>query len=120
MKGSRNNRGRAHENGSVEGPHGHLKRAVEDALLLRGSRDFETIEGVPGVPGPGREPPRRAQPGEDRRGALGVGPAAGTAHRRLRGDAGAGDDGAAQLGPPRRPVPPRTPTAAPLTRYARV
>lgn len=44
MKGSRNNRGRAHENGSVEGPHGHLKRAIEDALLLRGSRDFETIE----------------------------------------------------------------------------
>ena len=44
MEASRNNRGRAHENGSVEGPHGHLKRAVEDALLLRGSRDFETIE----------------------------------------------------------------------------
>ena len=44
MKASRNNRGRAHENGSIEGPHGHLKRAVEDALLLRGSRDFETIE----------------------------------------------------------------------------
>ena len=42
MKASRNNRGRAHENGSIEGPHGHLKRAVEDALLLRGSRDFET------------------------------------------------------------------------------
>ena len=42
MKGSRNNLGRAHENGSVEGPHGHLKRAIEDALLLlRGSRDFE-------------------------------------------------------------------------------
>ena len=44
MEGSRNNRGRAHENGSVEGPHGHLKRAIEDALLLRGSREFETIE----------------------------------------------------------------------------
>ena len=44
MKASRNNRGRAHENGSIEGPHGHLKRAIEDALLLRGSRDFETIE----------------------------------------------------------------------------
>ena len=44
MEGSRNNRGRAHENGSVEGPHGHLKRAIGDALLLRGSRDFETIE----------------------------------------------------------------------------
>ena len=44
MEGSRNNRGRAHENGAIEGPHGHLKRAVEDALLLRGSRDFETVE----------------------------------------------------------------------------
>lgn len=44
MEASRNNRGLAHENGSVEGPHGHLKRAVGDALLLRGSRDFETIE----------------------------------------------------------------------------
>ena len=44
MEGSRNNRGRAHENGSIEGPHGHLKRAIEDALLLRGSRDFETLD----------------------------------------------------------------------------
>ncbi len=44
MKASRNNRGRAHENGSIESAHGHLKRAIEDALLLRGSRDFETIE----------------------------------------------------------------------------
>ena len=44
MKASRNNRGRGHENGSIEGPHGHLKRALADALLLRGSRDFETVE----------------------------------------------------------------------------
>ena len=43
MSGSRNSRGRAHENGSIEGPHGHLKRALGDALLLRGSPDFETI-----------------------------------------------------------------------------
>jgi hypothetical protein len=34
----------AHENGSIESPHGHLKRAIEDALLLRGSRDFDTLE----------------------------------------------------------------------------
>jgi len=38
------NRGLAHENGSIESPHGHLKRAIEDALLLRGSRDFDTLE----------------------------------------------------------------------------
>jgi len=43
MAASRNNRGFAHENGAIEGPHGHLKRAVEDALLLRGSRDFDTV-----------------------------------------------------------------------------
>jgi hypothetical protein len=36
--------GLAHENGSIESSHGHLKRAIEDALLLRGSRDFDTLE----------------------------------------------------------------------------
>ncbi len=44
MTPSRNNRGAAHENGAVEGPHGHLKRAIEDALLLRGSRAFDTLD----------------------------------------------------------------------------
>jgi transposase InsO family protein len=44
MAPTRNNRGLAHENGSIESPHGHLKQAVEDALLLRGSRDFDTLE----------------------------------------------------------------------------
>jgi hypothetical protein len=43
MEASRNNRGSAHENGTIEAAHGHLKRAVEDALLLRGSRDFEAL-----------------------------------------------------------------------------
>lgn len=43
MAASRNNRGAAHENGAIEAPHGHLKRAVEDALLLRASRDFATV-----------------------------------------------------------------------------
>lgn len=43
MVASRNNRGVAHENGGIESPHGHLKRAVEDALLLRGSRDFADL-----------------------------------------------------------------------------
>jgi hypothetical protein len=40
MRPSRNNAGIAHENGAIEGPHRHLKRAIEDALLMRGSRDF--------------------------------------------------------------------------------
>jgi hypothetical protein len=44
MEPTRNNRGLAHENGSIEGPHGHLKLAVEDALLLRGSRDFDSLD----------------------------------------------------------------------------
>lgn len=44
MTPTRNNPGVAHENGAIEGPHGHLKRALEDALLLRGSRDFESLE----------------------------------------------------------------------------
>lgn len=41
---TRNNPGVAHENGSIESPHGHLKRALEDALLLRGSPDFEDLD----------------------------------------------------------------------------
>jgi hypothetical protein len=43
MKASRNNRGIAHENGAIEGPHGHLKRGIEDALLLRGDRNFADL-----------------------------------------------------------------------------
>ena len=44
MEPTRSNRGLAHENGSIESPHGHLKRALEDALLLRGWRDFDTLD----------------------------------------------------------------------------
>ena len=44
MEPTRNNRGVAHENGSIEGPHGHLKRAIADALALRGSSDFEDLD----------------------------------------------------------------------------
>lgn len=43
MTPTRNNPGLAHENGAIEGPHGHLKRALGDALLLRGSTDFEDL-----------------------------------------------------------------------------
>ncbi|MGE4417971.1 MAG: IS21 family transposase [Marinobacterium sp.] len=43
MTPTRNNKGIAHENGSIESPNGHLKRAIEDALLMRGSRDFEDL-----------------------------------------------------------------------------
>lgn len=43
MEPTRNNRGVAHENGSIESAHGHLKRAVHDALLLRGSTEFADL-----------------------------------------------------------------------------
>ena len=41
MTGTRNNRGESHENGSVESSHRYLKEAIEQALLLRGHRDFD-------------------------------------------------------------------------------
>lgn len=40
VEADRNTPGRAHENGSVEKGHDLFKRAVEQALLVRGSRDF--------------------------------------------------------------------------------
>jgi len=45
MTPTRNNLGLAHENGAIESAHGHLKRAIEDALLLRGGRDFDDLAG---------------------------------------------------------------------------
>jgi len=43
MEPTRNNRGVAHENGSIESSHGHLKSAVQDALLLRGAVEFTDL-----------------------------------------------------------------------------
>jgi len=40
---SRNNPGEAHENGAVESSHRHLKTALDQALILRGSREFATL-----------------------------------------------------------------------------
>jgi len=42
---TRNNAGVSHENGSVEAAHGHLKTMLSEALDLRGSRDFEDVDG---------------------------------------------------------------------------
>ncbi len=39
---TRNNRGVAHENGAIEGPHRHWKRRLEQQLIKRGSRDFSS------------------------------------------------------------------------------
>lgn len=43
LTASRNNPGEAHENGAVEAHHGHLKTAIDQALILRGSRDFPDL-----------------------------------------------------------------------------
>ena len=43
MEPTRNNRGVAHENGSIESAHGHTKKAVKDALLMRGANDFDSL-----------------------------------------------------------------------------
>ena len=43
MEPTRNNRGEAHENGLIESAHGHLKSAIRDALLMRGSADFDRL-----------------------------------------------------------------------------
>lgn len=40
LEGQRTNVGQPHENGDAESSHGHLKVAVDQALRLRGSRDF--------------------------------------------------------------------------------
>jgi hypothetical protein len=41
---TRNNKGKGHENGGVESPHGHLKNRIKQALLLRNSVDFESVK----------------------------------------------------------------------------
>ena len=48
MTPTRNNTGVAHENGAIESQHGHLKRGVTQALLLRGSVDFESLDAYRG------------------------------------------------------------------------
>lgn len=45
MAPTRNNRGVSHENGSIESAHGHLKAAIRDALLMRGTPDFPDLTG---------------------------------------------------------------------------
>jgi hypothetical protein len=44
MTPTRNNLGVAHENGSIEGPHAHLKSALQQAILLRGGGDFADLD----------------------------------------------------------------------------
>ena len=44
MQATRNNPGMAHENGTIESQHGHLKRAIAQALVLRGSTAFDSLD----------------------------------------------------------------------------
>jgi hypothetical protein len=44
MEATRNNLGQSHENGSIESSHGHIKRRIKQALLLRENSDFESVE----------------------------------------------------------------------------
>jgi hypothetical protein len=44
MQPTRDNRGVAHENGAIESQHGHLKRVAGQALLLRGTADFDSLD----------------------------------------------------------------------------
>ena len=43
LEPTRNNRGIAHENGSIESPHGHLKNRLTQQLYLRGSFEFASV-----------------------------------------------------------------------------
>lgn len=43
VRASRNNPGESHENGAIESRQGSLKRALEQALLLRGTREFADL-----------------------------------------------------------------------------
>lgn len=43
MEATRNNTGVAHENGSIESPHGYFKRRLCQALYRRGSFEFESV-----------------------------------------------------------------------------
>jgi hypothetical protein len=45
LRSTRIHPGRSHENGVVEQAHYRLKSALAQALVIRGSRDFETVEG---------------------------------------------------------------------------
>lgn len=43
LRASRNNLGESHENGSIESRQGSLKNAIDQALLLRGHRNFDEL-----------------------------------------------------------------------------
>jgi hypothetical protein len=48
MEPSRNNPGQSHENGAIEAPHGSFKRRLSQALKVRGSTDFDSVDDYQG------------------------------------------------------------------------
>ena len=44
MTATRNNKGISHENGAIEAPHGSLKRRLSQALKVRNSADFDSVD----------------------------------------------------------------------------
>ena len=44
LRSTRINPGQSHENGVAEHAHYRLKDAIDQALILRGSRDFDTVD----------------------------------------------------------------------------
>lgn len=43
LTATHNTPGKAHENGAIESPHGHFKRRLQQALMLRGHHDFPSL-----------------------------------------------------------------------------
>ena len=85
MTPTRNNPGVSHENGSIESSHGHLKSKLDDALLLRASRDFDDSAGMAGLRRRDRRPRQRPQRQAHRPGATGAETTAAPQDHRLRG-----------------------------------
>lgn len=44
MEPTRNNKGISHENGAIEASHGSLKNRIAQAMMLRGSKDFSSVD----------------------------------------------------------------------------
>ena len=84
MQPTRNNLGVAHENGAIESQHGHLKRAVAQALMLRGSADFDSLDGLSRLDRRPDRPPQCPAREAGRPGARRPRAAAAAAHHRPR------------------------------------
>ena len=44
MEPTRNNKGISHENGAIEASHGSLKNRIAQGMMLRGSKDFSSVD----------------------------------------------------------------------------